>query len=822
MHVALKDGVTVASPASPAAMTPGMVSWPVLAGDLPPLAEAYNSRPETGLGYISSLPVGEALVLTDQGHLKAEPRAQPASAAATGGGTGKTQLAVAAARNLWQSGTVELVAWIPGFSRDAILTGYMRALDAVGAGRPDEDAQSAAARFLTWLAETPRHWLVVIDDLAELADLDGLWPRGHSGRVLLTTRLPADSLTASKRRVVQVGTFSPRESVNYLASRLAGNPDQRTGVLDLATDLGFLPLALAQAAALMTNARTGCRDYRPSYAERKRRTAAAGEHAAIVAATWQLSMERADNLSPHGLAWPALTLTALLGPAAIPESVLVSRAACDYICADPNAADQVHDVLANLGRVGLVTLDAGPQTATLRMHALVQAVIRPMIPAAQLDRAIRAAADALVQTWPMDLPPALAQTMRACAAALRELAGDLLWAPDGHPLLLRAGQSMDGARLTGPAVDYWRELSATSNRLLGPAHPSTLLSGDKLAAALETAGRPGEAVVLYEQGLAERGRLLGWQHADTLTTRSRLGRACLASGLHAEAVALQEGTLSGREWALGPEHPDTLASRTDLARAYQAAGRHDEAVDGFSAAVSAHKRALGAHHPGTLAASADLVAAMQAAGRLKEAVTLQEKALREAERAHGASHPDTTTARVGLAHAYRTVGRVKDALPLYKRALADRQQALGPGHPDTLATRASLAATYQDVRKHKEAIAQYERTLADREHAQGEDHPDTVMARADLASACHAAGRDVHAVPLYERTVAGFLQVYGRDHPDTLLARADLASAYQAMGRRMDAISTLEWTLAECERCLPPDHPLTATIRNRLQSTKTN
>src|SRR5438094_180280 len=53
------------------------------------------------------------------------------------------------------------------------------------------DAEEVAARFLSWLSETSRPWLVVLDDLADAADLDGLWPAGDSGRVLITTRDPA-------------------------------------------------------------------------------------------------------------------------------------------------------------------------------------------------------------------------------------------------------------------------------------------------------------------------------------------------------------------------------------------------------------------------------------------------------------------------------------------------------------------------------------------------------------------------------------------------------------------------------------------------------
>jgi tetratricopeptide (TPR) repeat protein len=805
--------MTPGGPGDPAGQAPAPVTWPVVTGELPPLAEAYNSRPESGLGYITSLPPGETLVLTDQ--------SPPAGRAAMAGGTGKTQLAVAAARNLWQSGAVELLAWMPGSSRDAILTGYVRACEAVGAALPREDAETTAARFLAWLAGTGRPWLIVIDDLADVADLDGLWPDGAGGRVLLTTRLPAGALTERNCRVAQIAPFSPRESVSYLAARLAGDPDQRTGVLDLATDLDGLPLALAQAASVMTDSRIGCREYRVGFAERKPQLSAADEYAAIVSATWLLSLERADLLPPAGLAWPVLVLVALLDAGGIPEAVLTSRAGCEYVCGNSEAAGDVRDVLANLARVGLVTVAAGPPVAMVRIHALVQAAIRRVIPDPQLDQAIRAVADALVQAWPPNnLPASVAQALRAGTMALRRVAGDRLWEPDGHPVLLRAGQSLDSAQLTGPALEYWRELAADGGRILGPAHPSTLLSTDKLAGALEAAGRPSEAVVVYEQGLTERGQLLGWRHPDTLTTRSRLGLACVACGMHGEAVRLQESTLAGREWALGPAHPDTLASRADLARAYLAAGRRDEAVKAFTAALSAHESELGLQHPSTVAARADLVLALQAAGRLKEAVSLQEETLHEAERVHGPRNTKTVTARAGLAGTYRSAGRTKEAIALYKRTLADRERMLGPDHPDTLEARADLASAYQAVRKHKEAIVLLERVMTAREKTQGEDHPDTLATLASLAAAHHAAGRMVHAIPLYERALAGQLRVNGREHPDTLVARANLASAYQTGGRTMDAITTLEWTLAECERALPADHPLTKSIRDHLKAAK--
>src|SRR5205814_7459103 len=141
------------------------VTWPVLSGEMPPLAGSFEPRPETGFSAAAGLPPGGIAVLTPADQAGGQP---PAGL----GGTGKTQLAVASARSLWRSGQVDLVAWVPASSRDAILAGYVQACDAIAVHDPRDDAETVAAKFLAWLAGTRRPWLVVLDDLAEPADLE--------------------------------------------------------------------------------------------------------------------------------------------------------------------------------------------------------------------------------------------------------------------------------------------------------------------------------------------------------------------------------------------------------------------------------------------------------------------------------------------------------------------------------------------------------------------------------------------------------------------------------------------------------------------------
>jgi tetratricopeptide (TPR) repeat protein len=709
-------------------------SWPLQSGTLPPLADCFSPRPETGFGPMSNLAPGETAVLT-------RPEAIDGHSLAGAGGTGKTQLAVAFAQSLWQSGAADLLVWIPAASRDAIVTGYARALADIGASAAGDDQDAAASRFSAWLADTPKSWLVILDDLTDPADLAGLWPQGGAGRVLITTRLQAASMRVPGRKLLQVGVFSRREALNYLTAKLYSDPDQRIEALDLAADLGCLPLAVSLAADTIADSPLSCRDYRVQFADRKQRInlESADGYAAITAAAWSLALDRADQMQPAGLARPALALTALLSSGGIPAAVLTSPAAREYIAAAQpgRAADEagVRSCLQNLARTGLVTIDPASPAYTVRMHHLVQATIRQVLPPEVLEQTAQAAADALVQAWPSaENSPLLAQALRACVASLHQAAAEILWDPEGHPALLRAGQSLDSGRLTSAAISYWQMMADTSSRVLGPGHAQALVSNDRLAAAYQAAGQLDDVIAVHGQSLAERERVLGPGHPETLTVRGNLAQACLAAGRVTEAIPLYERALAGREWVLGPNHPQTLTARSDLAAAYRAAGRLTDAITVFQHTLSDRELVLGQDHPETLAARNNLAAALHSAARLAEAIPLYEQTLADRERVLGPDHPDTITSRANLAHAYQSASRPKEAIPLYKRAVADRERVLGRDHLDTMTARASLASAYQSARRTKDAVTLLVRTLADCERVLPPDHRLTRSVRESLAA----------------------------------------------------------------------------------------
>jgi len=791
------------------------VTWPVWSGSAPALTDFFSPRPETGYGLDA-----------DHGYRPEVERA-PLTILAGPGGFGKTYLAAAMLRAAARSGRSDLYVWINASSPSATVMSYARAAADIGLTERGIPPDAAASRFLDWLGRTERRWLIVLDNVTDSAGLRGLWPSGSSGQVVVTCHQSADmsEVADAGPRMCRIGEFSPREALSYLTARLYDEAGKRVEAVDMAEDLGYMPLALALAATTVATTTLDCRQYRVRYASRRQELLGRSADGSVSSAevAWSLALDRADQLPPAGLARPLLALVALLDPAGVPVQVAGSRAATGYLARHGRGTpvDQ-NDVLAALGnllKAGLVAADRSVGGGMVVVHPVVQETVRRLVPAAVLDDAARSAADAIAEVWPMlEADPAQEQALRGCAGWLGGLAGDLLWLPEPHPVLMTAGDSLAEAGLGSAAIAYWRSMLAASGRALGAEHPRTLALRDLLAEAYQQAERLDEARDLVLVSLAEREQVQGADHPDTLTARTLLASIYRESDNYDAAIEVYGRVLAEREWVLGPEHADTLGVRSQLASTYLQAGQADPATALYQRNVADWEQALGPEHRDVLTEYLNLGRAYQRSGQVDEAIAIFARVRKIRETTLGQDHPDTVTAAGLLALAYRTAGRLKEALAIYRQAVASREAMLGTDHPDTLTALGNLASCYHAMHRMKDAIPLYERLLADRERVQGLDHRDTITAQANLAGAYHSAGRLAEALPVYEASVAEFERVLGPDHTDTLTSRANLAHAYYMARRLSDSMRLFERTIADCERALGPDHPLTKTISDNLRT----
>ncbi|MFC4611543.1 tetratricopeptide repeat protein [Streptomyces maoxianensis] len=795
-------------------------------GTVPQLASAFQPRP--GLReQIDQAHTGHTTVVL-----------------AGGGGVGKSQMTVACAHQALAAGT-ELVVWVNAAETEQVITGYARAAHRVQApGAVGQDAETDAQAFLDWLAATCRSWLLVLDDLTDLDSIAPWWPPpspARGGRVLATTRRRDALLSGGGRAIVEVDAYTPDEAITYLSQRFIGADmahllDEQAQ--DLVRELGYLPLALAHAAAYMINEAVSCARYLPLLTDRQvhlerllpRQADSEGYGRHIVAALL-LALDAAQRVDPVGLAAPALRLAAHLDPAGHPDELWADAAVTGYLtahralpttppatapaAAEPTevTAEQAQAAVQLLHRYGLITCEARGGSRAVRLHALTARAAREGTPAPEIPAVVQAVADGLASLWPEadHTNPDLCAVLRANTDTLAAHAGDLLWQPDGHWVLYRAGLSLVNTGLYAAALTHWHRLATDSERLLGDEHPDTLTAAANLALCYSVAGRATEAISLRERVLADSERLLGDEHPDTLTARHGLAHSYMVAGRFTEAITLLEQVLAGRERLLGDEHPRTLSARAHLAHCYAAAERATEAITLLERVAADSERLLG-EHPLTLAAGESLALSYSLAGRLTETITLLERVLAGRERLLGDEHPETLTARHSLAHSYSLAGRHTEEIPLLERVLADSERLLGDEHPLTLTARHSLAHSYSLAGRHTEEIPLLERVLADSERLLGDEHPDTLTARKILTHSYSLAGRHTEEISLLERVLADSERLLGDEHPDTLTARKILALSYGAVERTPEAIPLLERVAADYERLLGDEHPDTLIV----------
>jgi tetratricopeptide (TPR) repeat protein len=540
-------------------------------------------------------------------------------------GVGKTQLAAAYARarlaDNWR-----LIAWVNARDSETLLAGLVAVAEAAGlsVGGFQPQAADVGQAVRRWLEVDGNRRLLVFDDLEDPDLLRPFVPAAGAARVLINlTGEPAAELGTS----VPINVFSAEEALALLGER-TGLADE-DGALALAVQLGYLPLALDQAAGVIAKQHMNYAAYLA-----KLRVLSAGNFLARgedeerqpsppgVAETVLLAMEAASAADPIGVSIAVIELTAMLSPAVVHRDLLRAAGQAGTLLGRGRrvAAAMVDQALERLNERSLLGFSLNSQAVSV--HRLVAQVVRSgLARQGRLVTACRAAASAVEGS-------AAALANRGDHAAVREMIGQVtalaenaVAAPDdvgetlARTLTRLRSLALDHLAELGDstprAIEIGEPLIADHERLLGASHPDTLNARDSLAAANEDAGRVAEAIQLLEQTLARQERRLGPDDPDTIRSRNDLARAYREAGRVADAVPLVEQTLAARERQYGADHPSTLASRNNLASAYRATGRPAEAIPLFEKNLAACERLFGADHSKTLASRRNLDLACQ-------------------------------------------------------------------------------------------------------------------------------------------------------------------------------------------------------------------
>ncbi|HEX8521151.1 MAG TPA: ATP-binding protein, partial [Tepidisphaeraceae bacterium] len=233
-------------------------------------------------------------------------------------GVGKTQVALEYVYRFGES--YNIVWWVGAEEPSNLALTYARLATRLGMdvpeGTPLEDIRQALRRALNERDD----WLIVFDNAASVEELRPYLPQEKSGHVIITSRNPNWDAVA---RPFALRPMKRDESVELLLKR-TGKKKVDGAVGALAQALGDLPLALDQAAACISNARTDfggyLREFEHYWGELLRDVRPTGDYPDSVHMTWELACRQLQEESQVG--YSLMSLLAYLGSDAVPRELL--------------------------------------------------------------------------------------------------------------------------------------------------------------------------------------------------------------------------------------------------------------------------------------------------------------------------------------------------------------------------------------------------------------------------------------------------------------------------------------------------------------------
>src|SRR5579859_7646453 len=573
------------------------------------------------------------------------------------GGVGKTQCAleyVYANKERYQR-----IYWISAVDQASMLSGYQKIAKQVKLpGLQVASTQEKAEAVLLWLKRQP-NWLIVIDNLDDIKVANGLLPENAPGQhTLITTRNPRT--IGIPAEPLEVPLLRPEDSVALLSAlsniHVRPGSEEEKQAHKIATELGYLPLAIDLAAAYIREIAGSFSEYRRRYKRNHKQLLVwvpdgNRQYSNSIVTAWSLSF---DLIQKDENATYILRLFSALNPDKILIEFLIRGLKAltnDSGNIVTNELDLSVALLA-LEKFSLIKWDR--QTQSLSIHRLVQTVIRDKMSKDQLTFTYAAVVKLCLEGFPGTTTN---ESRPLCRKYENQVVEPLLQINTMHSKELADIKQVVGnfLRLDGKYSDseaLLRQALETRVIMSGEEHPDTLTTMHALATTYLQQGDSAKAETLQEEVLEKRIRILGEEHPDTLATMHARASTYWQQGQSAKAATLQEEVLEKRIRILGEEHPDTLATMHALASTYWQQGKSAKAEALDQEVLEKSRRILGEEHPDTLTTMHNLASTYWQQGKSAKAATLQEEVLEKRRRILGEEHPDMLTTMHNLATTY--------------------------------------------------------------------------------------------------------------------------------------------------------------------------
>ena len=298
----------------------------------------------------------------------------------------------------------------------------------------------------------------------------------------------------------------------------------------------------------------------------------------------------------------------------------------DELRAAAHDSIMLHSAIRKIGRYGLAPVEAGE---SLRVHRLVQAVLRDRIPEDRQNHYRRLVHLVLAEANPGDPDD------RAGWFMLDQISRHIVRSTG----LIEGGDESDAVRqviidqiryryvkgdnetsreLADTALRIWRENHGDSDKLV-------LISSRHLGNALRALGRYAEALTVDSDTLERMREVLGEDDEHTLMAASSYGADLRIQGRYEEALQLDKQNLARHVANFGADERNTLRNENNLAVDLRLKGEFKEALICDEKILRARELKFGPNDQGTLFAQCMVARDLRGNGDYKGAMTLSRR-----------------------------------------------------------------------------------------------------------------------------------------------------------------------------------------------------
>ena len=679
-------------------------------------------------------------------------------------GIGKTQIALTYAHRNAQK--YRHIFWIN--ARESLVADFVKIAKTLKLPERNRGNQATIVTAVKYWLQTNGEWLLVLDDVELLEEVNDVIPLNFGGHILLTTQLQSLGTIA---QYIPVGKLSAKEAATFLLLRIhAIDKDtrfedipeqQRTYAKEITRQMDGLPLAIDQAGAYIEETHGDLSTYNAYYAQHlldvlRNRGNSPVSHTDSVIATWTISFERLAKTQPA--ACQLLCFCAFLAINQIPEEIITHiqiepkspLSPLSTLAQNPFVLDRA---INELRKYSLISRN--PRTKMLHMHGLVQSVIRRALEEHRKDIV---ASDIEPQLWIQTViravsrvfPEAIYENWEDCERYVASA--------------IACANLIEQWQATSPNFEKLEELTEAA-RLLHEAG-TYLFDGTQYIQAerLYTLALEIRKKLSNPDELAASYNDLGWLHRTLSKYESAF-------------------SLFDKAWEIRREHSSVALPQTlnDLAWLYYNEGKYVEAEDFNQRALDI--RLIRDDDKAGLATSLNNLAWIQyVLGKYEKAENNYLEALAIRRDIRG-NHPYTATILDNLALLYQKRDRYTEAETFFREALEIRSQALGENHPDVAHSLNGLGFLYFQLGNYELAADYYTHALHIHQRAWTIPHPHVAHILTNQAQLAYAQGHYSEAEQLFEQARSIRIERNEMQHPEVARILSSLARLYRRLGQ---------------------------------------